>query len=353
MLLSQNQGDAFVLLRDGTATFLNPNAASAAALRALPDQKLWLDKWNRPVATTAVSANLNGASILNAPTMTTLNADLDHLLNLLGYTLPDRTIQAGKPYTVTLFWSSRVPIQQETQVFVHLLDANGSVVAGVDEALAQGYPLGLWRSGQVIPDQHRLAIDASSPPGKYSIEVGVYLPATGARLPVWIDNARAADDRVLIGPLKIPQRNAPAPALARPIDVQFGDVIALTGFDLPTGKIKPGERVQLTLLWKSIRPTDRDYTVFVHVLDARGNIVAQADHQPQNGAYPTSIWDAGEQVRDDLTVVLPPQTPDGKFTIAIGLYDLSTGQRLPARTTNGTARADQIILDSTLEVSAN
>ncbi len=352
VLLSQNQGDAFVLLRDGAATFLNPSAAGAAALRALPDQKPWLDKWNRPVVNTAF-ANLIGAGILNAPTMTTINADLGHRLNLLGYALPDRTIQAGKPYTVTLFWSSRAPIQQATQVFAHLLDTNGAVVAGVDEAIASGYPLGLWRAGQLLPDQHRLNVDASSPPGKYSIEVGVYLPATGERLPVWIDNARAADDRVLIGPLKIPQRNTPAPALTRPIDVRFGDAIALTGFDSPAGTIKPGEPAQVTLLWKSIHPISRDYTVFVHVLDARGNIVAQADHQPQKGAYPTSIWDTGEQVRDDFAVVLPPQTPAGKFTIAIGLYDLATGQRLPARTTDGASSADQIILDSPLEVSAN
>ena len=78
-----------------------------------------------------------------------------------------------------------------------------------------------------------------------------------------------------------------------------------------------------------MRPPETDYTVFVHLLDAAGNSVAQADSQPQAGAYPTSFWDAGEVVGDAHVIELPATLAPGEYEIEIGWYVLSTGARLP------------------------
>jgi hypothetical protein len=73
-----------------------------------------------------------------------------------------------------------------------------------------------------------------------------------------------------------------------------------------------------------------DYTVFVHLLDADGRQVAQADGPPQSGQYPTSWWGAGEVVADrhrlpnEVIANLPP----GSYTLSVGLYNLDTGERL-------------------------
>jgi len=69
--------------------------------------------------------------------------------------------------------------------------------------------------------------------------------------------------------------------------------------------------------------------VFVHLLDAEGRIVAQHDSQPQDGAYPTSVWDAGEVVADEHVLDLPVDLPAGHYRLRVGWYLPGSGDRLP------------------------
>jgi hypothetical protein len=46
------------------------------------------------------------------------------------------------------------------------------------------YPTTAWQSNEIVPDVYRVPIDANAPAGTYKIEVGLYDPATGGRLPV-------------------------------------------------------------------------------------------------------------------------------------------------------------------------
>jgi hypothetical protein len=63
-----------------------------------------------------------------------------------------------------------------------------------------------------------------------------------------------------------------------------------------------------------------DYTVFVHVLDPNGQLVAQSDLQPGGGYAPTSSWPIGRPITDRHGVVLPPTLAAGEYQIVIGLY---------------------------------
>ena len=92
----------------------------------------------------------------------------------------------------------------------------------------------------------------------------------------------------------------------------------------------------LDLAWQAVAPDGRDYTVFVHLLDGAGELVAQSDGPPQGGAYPTSIWSAGEQVADTRALALPGDLPPGEYTLFVGLYDPASGARLPAIDVTGT-----------------
>ena len=48
----------------------------------------------------------------------------------------------------------------------------------------------------------------------------------------------------------------------------------------------------------ALRPIERPYTVFVHVLDTRDEIQGQWDSEPLGGTYPTDVWPTGAVVRD-------------------------------------------------------
>jgi hypothetical protein len=45
---------------------------------------------------------------------------------------------------------------------------------------------------------------------------------------------------------------------------------------------------------------------------------------------PTSQWLAGEIVEDEHTLVTASSYEPGEYTLVVGMYDLSTGERLPA-----------------------
>ena len=57
----------------------------------------------------------------------------------------------------------------------------------------------------------------------------------------------------------------------------FGDQIALLGYHVAGESAAPGDTLELTLFWQAQRPLDIEYQVFVHVLDAAGQLVAQSD----------------------------------------------------------------------------
>ena len=107
----------------------------------------------------------------------------------------------------------------------------------------------------------------------------------------------------------------------------------LHGFNLnPT--YAPGENIYLRLFWQALAPIADDWTFFVHVLDAAGQNRLSADVAPGAGSYPTTRWQAGEWIVDEVQIAIPPTLPAGDYQVEIGFY-LSTGARIPLPTAAG------------------
>ncbi len=132
-------------------------------------------------------------------------------------------------------------------------------------------------------------------------------------------------------------------------NANFGGVIALVGYDAPP-TLKPNETLKLNLYWQARGKMDKPLTIFVHLLDKNGHVVAQKDAQPLNGARPTQTWVAGEYLGDNYQ--LPLTLPPGEYRIEIGWYDASDPQfaRLQVMDDNGAAVGDHVILKISLFV---
>jgi hypothetical protein len=125
----------------------------------------------------------------------------------------------------------------------------------------------------------------------------------------------------------------------------FAGEIALLGYDLPA-EAGPGDALPLTLYWQSLARPTQDYTVFVHLLDEQGNLVAQSDAPPRAGGYPTSLWTPSEVITDRHTVLLPSSLPAERYQLHVGLYAPSNGSRLSVLDTGGQVLSDHAtILD--------
>ncbi len=70
---------------------------------------------------------------------------------------------------------------------------------------------------------------------------------------------------------------------------------------------------------------DKDYWVFVHVLDPEGEQMWTDDHQPPT---PTTKWKAGATVEYTRTIFVPNYPYIGEAVVRLGLYDAPSGQRL-------------------------
>jgi hypothetical protein len=111
------------------------------------------------------------------------------------------------------------------------------------------------------------------------------------------------------------------------VEATLGGKVGLLGYNIESG-FRPGDNIHLTLFWQCLEEMDEEYTVFTHLVDAEGNVVAQKDNPPVDGFYPTSEWEPGEIVRDQYDLVISPDALPGKYQLEVGMYLADTGERL-------------------------
>ena len=76
-------------------------------------------------------------------------------------------------------------MNEDWKVFVHLVDANGRVLAQFDGQPLEGtYPTSHWTPGEFIKDSYPLILPPDASPGPYHVFVGLYNEASGLRLSV-------------------------------------------------------------------------------------------------------------------------------------------------------------------------
>ena len=100
----------------------------------------------------------------------------------------------------------------------------------------------------------------------------------------------------------------------------------------------------MTLYWQPLAEMDQDYTVFVHLVDQTGRIYSQHDGQPVAGLYPTSKWKEGEVIEDVHLIDVPADIPTGRYSLKVGMYLLSTMERL--QISSGAVQSDYLVLGS-------
>jgi len=125
----------------------------------------------------------------------------------------------------------------------------------------------------------------------------------------------------------------------------FDNQILLTGVEFQAGQVQPGQVIPVTLHWQALRRMQADYTVFVHLLGPDGRLHGQVDAWPVQGTYPTSAWQAGENVTDPYLVRLEADAPAGNYQLEIGLYLLGTNTRLNVLGPDGLPVDNRVLLD--------
>jgi len=258
--------------------------------------------------------------------------NFDNTLTLLGYEIPKTIFSPGETISLTTHVQTLYPPPASVGWRVEVVDRAQRVVSRVEaEPFGGKYPLQRWPPGKYVVEHWRVPLPPTLAPGRYEVRMALFRRTDGELIDaIPIFSVSMADWR-LYAPLtaiKIPLAPPSADELraAKSLQARVGDAFALTHYALATDRAT--NRVRVTLYWQSIAPSAEEYTVFVHLLDASGTIVAQRDAPPRDGAYPTSIWTPGEIIKDEYELQIPANAR-APFSLAIGMYSPVTQQRLP------------------------
>ena len=124
---------------------------------------------------------------------------------------------------------------------------------------------------------------------------------------------------------------ADIPTTAQEYDVTYGGVMRLRAYQIETTQAEPGEAVRLALYWESLAAMDEDLSIYVHLFGRDGQNLGQVDTYPGGGNYPTSLWQPGQIVREEIVVpVADDAVTPAAAEIVAGLYRLDTMAPLDA-----------------------
>jgi hypothetical protein len=222
---------------------------------------------------------------------------------------------------------------------------------------------GLSDPYELYVDQRRMALDYMLGPtitARFPFEGTVVLPLQnpeltlqlpGVELPRTIRNP----ERLLEVPtpgtgdatrlLHVPARALRDQSLGRrSIQARFEPGLQLVSYDSPQ-RLEPGETLALTTFWTfdGYSPTSvsADYSVFFHLLDQDGSIVAQSDGL----GLPSDAWRSGDLLVRRVTMPIAQDKDGARLTLAIGVYEPTSLQR--ARVSLSENRVDdRVVLGS-------
>jgi 4-amino-4-deoxy-L-arabinose transferase-like glycosyltransferase len=258
-------------------------------------------------------------------------------LALVGYRLPEATAHPGEITEITLYWQCLGKMEEDYTISVQLLDPSLVFYGGVASYPGRGNEgTQFWEPGEIIEDRYLVRIGDDFPaPAFAMIKVEVFQHGTYAFLPLATPRGQVESGGAVFGRLRVVDPSIRQGVSGRSVGVVFGEAIALAGQHVE-GAFQAGSEIAVSLRWRALAPPDQDYTVFVHLLDQSGEILAQTDGQPLAGRYPTSLWRTGDTVQDVHLITIPANLPVGAYQLAIGIYRLETLQRLAATDAGGT-----------------
>ncbi|MCA9980423.1 MAG: hypothetical protein KDD89_06315, partial [Anaerolineales bacterium] len=119
---------------------------------------------------------------------------------------------------------------------------------------------------------------------------------------------------------------SPVISPSRPLNANFAYGVTLLGADVGSGAA--GTTLPLTLYWRVDGPPpsqpDEAWVPFVHLEDTAEYRWSQQEPNP----YPTTQWQVGEIIVQEVAVALPPGMPPGRYAARVGLFVPSTGAAL-------------------------
>jgi uncharacterized membrane protein len=288
------------------------------------------------------------------PAHTLVEATLGGEIELVGFSLNGEAFKPGHVAPIQVLWRAQRAPDKDYILRIQLMDAQGEVISEHSGQPTQAdYPTSRWQPGEYLLGQAQLVVPATAEAGGHTIRLALLDPKTGEALRSGLlpGNTHVTLGELLVSPWPL---ETEFPPISRPLRADFGQpaAIALHGYELvhedgrAVAGIRPGDQLALTLFWRSLSDgISPSQSVFVHLMDEVGQIVAQGDGLPVNGFRPTTSWRQGEVIVDRHLLAIPGDLAEGTYALWIGFYDPDTFQRLAAAVDGQPLANERLLLD--------
>jgi predicted membrane-bound mannosyltransferase len=127
-------------------------------------------------------------------------------------------------------------------------------------------------------------------------------------------------------------REALRASLAQPTDVTIGPA-RLLGYDLETRDIKPGSRVDLTLMFEALQDRPPEHALITRLRDAAGKVAWEGEWKVGDGSQELHTWAAGRWQAQTMRLLVD-DVQEGAYTLTIALQRPNGGPA-PVTATSG------------------
>jgi hypothetical protein len=276
---------------------------------------------------------------------TRLDADAGPV-TVVGYGLPQHEVAPGETIPLTLYLTARQTPPDIIFPYTTLGEVRFEYTT--DSHLLSPW----WKPGEIIAERFDMRAPLNMQAGVYSLQLGLRNLSQGGEL-----RFEGGTPTLSLGEVRVSGASQPLPTgLMADIGHQIGLVRASARVGWRASKavwneplvVRPGDAIRVRLTWRALAPPDDNWKVFVHLIDAANQPVAQQDNPPLGGAFPTYLWFpkwvAGQQVIDPYRLVVPPGTPPGEYALEVGMYSFTGLQRAPFFDAEGNLSGDRFIL---------
>ncbi|MFN8484817.1 MAG: glycosyltransferase family 39 protein [Anaerolineae bacterium] len=247
--------------------------------------------------------------------------NFDNKLTLFSGSLSTDAVASGGALDVGLRFGVRAPAPSDPDrspldenyiALIHLVDDQGNVWGTGDGALTNSVrkQTASWMANELNSDRMRLNVRPGTPPGHYSVVVGVYSP-NQRRLNILNDTGNPVGTEFKIAELEVtPPSRAPsaeALRLSRPLDKDLG-AARLVGAGQDRAAVDAGDSVHIELGWQGKAP---------------GASVQIALASPDGKSLSTQTYPldaaAGQTVLGQYDYLVDADTPGGDYAVTVTL----------------------------------
>ena len=265
-------------------------------------------------------------------------------VEFLGYHIEPEKLSEGVLPRATVCWRSlreddRLPVPYAFAF--HITAQDGTVYYGRDSLPGLGLYT-YWQPGRAFCDRFTMEQRHTLVPGHgYRVAIGLFDPATLERVP---EN----DGKTFAGWIAAPAgRLTEAERASAPYN--FEEVYLLN-----VSFSQSRESFSVWTEWGTGDWQPRPLTIFIHVLDADGQLVTQLDLPLGEDDYPTILWGDHERTYSAayFPIPIPEGLPPGEYPLLLGLYDSETLARRAVVDAEGVAQADNVVRIGALRIAA-